>query len=61
MLPRRRRACAPGPCHVLSLSDRHVLKVAGCLEESRRILDNDSAAALARAIAKAWELYGSQR
>lgn len=46
---------------MLSLSDRHVLKVAGCLEESRRILDNDSAAALARAIAKAWELYGSQR
>ncbi|KAM8862986.1 glutathione synthetase [Spinachia spinachia] len=40
---------------------RHVLKVAGKLEESRRILDNDPASGLARAVAKAWELYGSQR
>ncbi|XP_037336435.1 glutathione synthetase [Pungitius pungitius] len=40
---------------------RHVLKVAGKLEESRRILDNDPASGLARAIAKAWELYGSER
>ncbi|XP_061592815.1 glutathione synthetase [Cololabis saira] len=40
---------------------RHVLKVAGRLDESRRILDNDPAAGLARAVAKAWELYGSER
>lgn len=40
---------------------RHILNVAGRLEESRRILDNNPAAGLARAIAKAWELYGSER
>ncbi|XP_034733340.1 glutathione synthetase [Etheostoma cragini] len=40
---------------------RHVLKVAGKLEESRRILDNNPAAGLAKAVAKAWELYGSER
>ncbi|XP_033485759.2 glutathione synthetase-like isoform X1 [Epinephelus lanceolatus] len=40
---------------------RHILRVAGQLEESQRILDNNPAAGLARAIAKAWELYGSER
>lgn len=40
---------------------RLVLKVAGRLEESRRILDNNPAAGLAAGIAKAWELYGSER
>ncbi|KAM6924711.1 glutathione synthetase [Xenentodon cancila] len=40
---------------------RHILKVAGRLEESRRILDNNPAAGLARAVSKAWELYGSER
>lgn len=40
---------------------RHVLKVAGRPEESQRILDNNPAAGLARAIATAWELYGSDR
>ncbi|XP_037629435.1 glutathione synthetase-like [Sebastes umbrosus] len=40
---------------------RHILKVAGKLEESQRILDNNPAAGLARAVAKAWELYGSER
>ncbi|XP_059188474.1 glutathione synthetase-like [Centropristis striata] len=40
---------------------RHVLKVAGQLEDSQRILDNNPAVGLARAIAKAWELYGSER
>lgn len=40
---------------------RHILKVAGRLEESKRILDNNPAAGLARAVAKAWELYGSDR
>ncbi|XP_072223432.1 glutathione synthetase [Leuresthes tenuis] len=40
---------------------RHILKVAGRLEESQRILDNKPAAGLARAVAKAWELYGSER
>lgn len=50
-------------CHLLSfiLLDRHILKVAGRLEESQRILDNNPAAGLAAAIAKAWELYGSER
>ncbi|XP_068187857.1 glutathione synthetase isoform X1 [Antennarius striatus] len=38
---------------------RHVLKVAGRLEDSKRILDNNPAAGLSRALAKAWELYGS--
>ncbi|MEQ2248965.1 hypothetical protein ILYODFUR_024526 [Ilyodon furcidens] len=40
---------------------RHVLKVAGRLEDSQRILDNNPAAGLARGLAKAWELYGSER
>ncbi|XP_070766736.1 glutathione synthetase [Enoplosus armatus] len=40
---------------------RHILKVAGRLEESQHILDNNPAAGLARAVAKAWELYGSER
>ncbi|XP_060930461.1 glutathione synthetase [Limanda limanda] len=40
---------------------RQILKVAGRLEESQRILDNNPAAGLAGAIAKAWELYGSER
>ncbi|XP_026010128.1 glutathione synthetase [Astatotilapia calliptera] len=40
---------------------RHILKMAGKLEESERILDNNPAAGLARAIAKAWELYGSEK
>ncbi|XP_054638499.1 glutathione synthetase-like [Dunckerocampus dactyliophorus] len=40
---------------------RHILKVAGRLEESQRILDNKPAVGLADGIAKAWELYGSDR
>uniref|UniRef100_H3CE53 Glutathione synthetase n=1 Tax=Tetraodon nigroviridis TaxID=99883 RepID=H3CE53_TETNG len=40
---------------------RHILKVAGRLEDSGRILDNGSAGGLAKAIATAWELYGSER
>ncbi|XP_017266719.1 glutathione synthetase [Kryptolebias marmoratus] len=40
---------------------RCVLKLAGRLEESRLILDNNPAAGLAGAIIKAWELYGSER
>lgn len=45
----------------LILPNRHILKVAGRLEESQRILDNNPAAGLAGAIAKAWEAYGSDR
>lgn len=48
-------------CVSFILLDRHILKVAGQLEESQRILDNNPAAGLAGAIAKAWELYGSER
>ncbi|XP_060793891.1 glutathione synthetase-like [Neoarius graeffei] len=40
---------------------RHILKVAGLLEESKLILDNNPAAGLAKGLAKAWELYGSER
>ncbi|KAM6976526.1 glutathione synthetase [Aplochiton taeniatus] len=40
---------------------RHILKVAGRLEESCRILDNSPCVGLATALAKAWELYGSDR
>uniref|UniRef100_A0A146YVD4 Glutathione synthetase n=2 Tax=Fundulus heteroclitus TaxID=8078 RepID=A0A146YVD4_FUNHE len=40
---------------------RHILKVCGRLEESRQILANNPAAGLARALAKAWELYASER
>ncbi|KAI7793988.1 glutathione synthetase [Triplophysa rosa] len=39
---------------------RHILKVANLLEEQNRILDNNPAAGLARGLAKAWELYGSE-
>lgn len=39
---------------------RHVLNVAGLRDHSRRILDNNPAAGLARGLAKAWELYGSE-
>ncbi|XP_056130172.1 glutathione synthetase [Lampris incognitus] len=40
---------------------RHILKVAGRLEESQRVLDNNPAAGLARGLAKAWELHGSEK
>lgn len=40
---------------------KHVLRVAGRLEESKAIVDNNPAAGLARGIAKAKELYGSER
>lgn len=51
-----------GMCYKMqSLFNRHILKVAGCVEDSQRILDNNSASGLAEAIAKAWELYGSKR
>uniref|UniRef100_A0A8C7D1F7 Glutathione synthetase n=1 Tax=Oncorhynchus kisutch TaxID=8019 RepID=A0A8C7D1F7_ONCKI len=40
---------------------RHILKVAGRLEDSKRILDNNPSAGLAKGLAKAWELYGSER
>ncbi|XP_058266104.1 glutathione synthetase isoform X1 [Hemibagrus wyckioides] len=40
---------------------RHILKVAGLLKESKLILDNNPAAGLAKGLAMAWELYGSER
>lgn len=40
---------------------KHVLRVAGRLEESEAILNNNPGAGLARAIAKAKELYGSEK
>ncbi|XP_068453820.1 glutathione synthetase-like [Clinocottus analis] len=40
---------------------RHILKVAGKLEVSQRILDNNANNGLVGAIAKARELYGSER
>ncbi|XP_072553580.1 glutathione synthetase [Salminus brasiliensis] len=40
---------------------RHILKVANRLQERRQILDNNPAAGLAKGLAKAWELYGSER
>uniref|UniRef100_A0A667X9M7 Glutathione synthetase n=1 Tax=Myripristis murdjan TaxID=586833 RepID=A0A667X9M7_9TELE len=40
---------------------RHILQVAGRLEDSQRILDNNPAAGLAKGLAKAWKLYGSER
>ncbi|KAG5838383.1 glutathione synthetase isoform X1 [Anguilla anguilla] len=40
---------------------RHILKVASRLEEQKRILDNNPAAGLAKALALAWKLYGSER
>ncbi|XP_035500982.2 glutathione synthetase-like [Scophthalmus maximus] len=40
---------------------RQILQMAGQLEESQFIPGNNTAAGLAGAIAKAWELYGSER
>lgn len=40
---------------------RQILTVTGRLEESQHIPDNNPAVGLARAIAKAWELYGSEK
>ncbi|KAM9343423.1 glutathione synthetase isoform 2-T3 [Pholidichthys leucotaenia] len=40
---------------------RLILKLAGRPEESQRILDNNPAAGLAAGLAKAWELYGSEK
>uniref|UniRef100_A0A674EBQ4 Glutathione synthetase n=1 Tax=Salmo trutta TaxID=8032 RepID=A0A674EBQ4_SALTR len=40
---------------------RHILKVAGRLEDSKRILDNNPSAGLAKGLSKAWDLYGSER
>ncbi|KAJ8408044.1 hypothetical protein AAFF_G00262720 [Aldrovandia affinis] len=40
---------------------RHILKVAGRLEEQKLILDNNPAAGFAKALATAWRLYGSAR
>ncbi|XP_041702221.1 glutathione synthetase [Coregonus clupeaformis] len=40
---------------------RHILNVAGRLEDSKRILDNNPSAGLAKGLAKAWDLYGSER
>ncbi|KAJ8370633.1 hypothetical protein SKAU_G00106610 [Synaphobranchus kaupii] len=40
---------------------RHILKVAGRLEEQKKVLDNNPAAGLAKGLAMAWELYGSER
>ncbi|XP_077433258.1 glutathione synthetase-like isoform X1 [Vanacampus margaritifer] len=40
---------------------RNILKVAGQLKESKRIIDNNPAVGLAKAVAKAWELYGSKQ
>lgn len=40
---------------------RLVLKVLGKTEEASHLLPNNPAKGLALGIAKAWELYGSQR
>uniref|UniRef100_A0AAY4EDE5 Glutathione synthetase n=1 Tax=Denticeps clupeoides TaxID=299321 RepID=A0AAY4EDE5_9TELE len=40
---------------------RHILGVAERLEDQKKILDNNPAAGLAKGLAKAWELYGSER
>nr|XP_020473606.1 glutathione synthetase [Monopterus albus]XP_020473607.1 glutathione synthetase [Monopterus albus]XP_020473608.1 glutathione synthetase [Monopterus albus]XP_020473609.1 glutathione synthetase [Monopterus albus] len=39
---------------------RQILRLAGRMQESQCILDNNPAAGLAVAVAKAWDLYGSQ-
>ncbi|CAB1335994.1 unnamed protein product, partial [Coregonus sp. 'balchen'] len=40
---------------------QNVLKRAGQLEESKRILYNNPPAGLAKGLAKAWDLYGSEK
>ncbi|KAI1892780.1 hypothetical protein AGOR_G00137050 [Albula goreensis] len=40
---------------------RHILKVAGRPEEQKLVMDNNPAAGLAKAMAMAWKLYGSER
>ncbi|XP_030624793.1 glutathione synthetase [Chanos chanos] len=40
---------------------RHILRVANRMDELKQILDNNPAAGLAKGLAKAWELYGSEK
>ncbi|XP_071394980.1 glutathione synthetase-like [Centroberyx affinis] len=44
----------------LPVVHRHILRLAGLLEESQCVPDNNSTAGIVRALAKAWELYGQQ-
>ncbi|KAM9786203.1 glutathione synthetase-like [Neosynchiropus ocellatus] len=50
-----------GPASVIPDVHRHVLRVAGRIQDSQRIMDNDPAKGQAKAIIKAWELYGSEK
>ncbi|XP_061121136.1 glutathione synthetase-like [Syngnathus typhle] len=54
-------AAGGGMASHISDVHRHILQVAGKLEESQRIIDNNPAVGLTKALAKAWELYGSKR
>ncbi|XP_071394967.1 glutathione synthetase-like isoform X2 [Centroberyx affinis] len=45
----------------LPVVHRHILRLAGLLEESQCVPDNNSTAGIVRALAKAWELYGQQK
>ncbi|XP_053706270.1 glutathione synthetase-like [Synchiropus splendidus] len=40
---------------------RHVLRVAGRIQDSQRVMDNNPAKGLAKGIIKAWELYGAEK
>ncbi|KAJ8257844.1 hypothetical protein GJAV_G00190340 [Gymnothorax javanicus] len=50
-----------GQCSRIPDVHRHILNVAGRPKERDMILDNNPAAGLAKAMAMAWKLYGSER
>ncbi|XP_037101869.1 glutathione synthetase-like isoform X3 [Syngnathus acus] len=54
-------AGAGGMASHISDVHRHILRVVGQLEDSQRIIDNNPTLGQAKAVAKAWELYGSKR
>lgn len=56
------------PCGVFFLNKayyyfiiRHILKRPGQLDESKHVLDDNPSVSLAKGLAKAWDLYGSER
>ncbi|XP_071394974.1 glutathione synthetase-like isoform X1 [Centroberyx affinis] len=50
-----------GVTGLLPVVHRHILRLVGLLEESQHVPDNNTLAAVVRALAKAWELYGQQK
>ncbi|XP_053705678.1 glutathione synthetase-like [Synchiropus splendidus] len=50
-----------GPASAIPEIHRHVLRVAGRIQDSQRVMDNNPAKGQAEGIIKAWELYGAEK